>query len=155
MGFWVPLLLFTESLRVSKIVLKVYHIDGLMQKNVTPLLAHWSYAFLALTHRSVPSRYFAWKLYTMCSFRVRRDGVCANHIIKWHPNFYVTCKLCLYMVKFTWYILWKCNACINMQPVCKIQWNLSVTTASKIKCITCNLFSNVFWWILNVPIYSC
>ena len=26
----------------------------------------------------------------------------------------------------------------------KLQWNLSVTTTSKIKCITCDLFSNVF-----------
>ena len=27
------------------------HIDGLVQENVTPLLTHWSYVFLELTHR--------------------------------------------------------------------------------------------------------
>ena len=31
----------------------VFHIDGLMQKDVTPLLTHWSYVFLALTHRYI------------------------------------------------------------------------------------------------------
>ena len=36
-----------------------------------------------------------------------------------------------------------------------IQWNLSVTTTSIIKSITYDLFSNVFEWRLNVPIYSC
>ena len=36
-----------------------------------------------------------------------------------------------------------------------LQWNLSVATTSKIKCITFDLFSNVFWWILKVLIYSC
>ena len=36
-----------------------------------------------------------------------------------------------------------------------VQWNLSVTTTSFIRFITCNLFSNVFYWRLKVPIYSC
>ena len=36
-----------------------------------------------------------------------------------------------------------------------IQWNLSATTTSIIKCITCDLFSNVFKWRLKVTIYSC
>ena len=36
-----------------------------------------------------------------------------------------------------------------------VQWNLSVTTTSIIKCIACDLFSNVFKWRLKVPIYSC
>ena len=36
-----------------------------------------------------------------------------------------------------------------------IQGNLSVTTTSIIKFITCDLFSNVFLWRLKVPIYSC
>ena len=36
-----------------------------------------------------------------------------------------------------------------------IQWNLSVTTTSIIKFITCDLFSNVFKWWLNVPTYAC
>ena len=36
-----------------------------------------------------------------------------------------------------------------------IQWNLSITTNSKIKFITCDLFSNVFWWRLKEPIYTC
>ena len=31
----------------------VHHLDGLVQKDVTPLLTHWSYIFLALTHWSV------------------------------------------------------------------------------------------------------
>ena len=35
-----------------------------------------------------------------------------------------------------------------------IQWNLSVTTTSMIKFITCDLFSNVFQWRLNVLIYA-
>ena len=34
------------------------------------------------------------------------------------------------------------------------EWNLSVTTTSIIKFITCDLFSNVFQWRLKVPIYS-
>ena len=34
------------------------------------------------------------------------------------------------------------------------QWNLSVTTTSIIKYITCDLFSNVFQWRLKVSIYS-
>ena len=38
---------------------------------------------------------------------------------------------------------------------CKLQWNLSVTTTSLIELITCDLFSNVFWWRLKLPIYSC
>ena len=29
------------------------HIDGLVQENVPPLLTHWSYIFLALTHRYI------------------------------------------------------------------------------------------------------
>ena len=37
----------------------------------------------------------------------------------------------------------------------KLQWNLSVTTTSIIKSITCDLFSNVFQWRLKVPFYSC
>ena len=28
-----------------------HFIDGLVQEDVTPLLTHWSYIFLALTHR--------------------------------------------------------------------------------------------------------
>ena len=36
-----------------------------------------------------------------------------------------------------------------------VQWNLSVTTTSIIKFITCDLFSNVFLWWLKVPIFSC
>ena len=36
-----------------------------------------------------------------------------------------------------------------------IQWNLSVTTSSMIKFITCDLFGNVFQWWLKVPFYSC
>ena len=36
-----------------------------------------------------------------------------------------------------------------------IQLNLSVTTTSLIKFITCDLFSDVFEWRLEVPIYSC
>ena len=36
-----------------------------------------------------------------------------------------------------------------------LQWRLSVTTTSIIKIITCDLFSDVFWWWLNVPINSC
>ena len=36
-----------------------------------------------------------------------------------------------------------------------IQWNLSVTTTSIIKHITCDSFNNVFKWRLKVPIYSC
>ena len=36
-----------------------------------------------------------------------------------------------------------------------IQWNLSITNTSKIKFITCDLFSNVFWWRLKEPIYTC
>ena len=37
----------------------------------------------------------------------------------------------------------------------QIQWNLFVTTISKIKVITCDLFSNVFEWRLKEPSYSC
>ena len=29
------------------------YIDGLVQEDVTPLLTHWSYVFLALTHRYI------------------------------------------------------------------------------------------------------
>ena len=36
-----------------------------------------------------------------------------------------------------------------------LQWNLSVTTTFILKFITCDLFSNVFYWRLVVPIYSC
>ena len=36
-----------------------------------------------------------------------------------------------------------------------IQWNLSVTTTSIMKIISCDLFSDVFQWRLKVPIYSC
>ena len=36
-----------------------------------------------------------------------------------------------------------------------MQWNLSVTTTSTIRFITCDLFSSVFEWILKVSIYSC
>ena len=35
-----------------------------------------------------------------------------------------------------------------------VQWNLSVTTTSIIKFISCDLFSNVFKWRPEVPIYS-
>ena len=31
------------------------HIDGLVQEGLTPLLTHWSYIFLALSHRHAPS----------------------------------------------------------------------------------------------------
>ena len=45
---------------------------------------------------------------------------------------------------------------IIFQPaVMLLQCNLSVTTTSIMKFITCDLFSNVFWWRLKVPIYSC
>ena len=37
----------------------------------------------------------------------------------------------------------------------QLQWNLSETTTSMIQFITCDLFSIVFNWKLNVPIYSC
>ena len=33
--------------------------------------------------------------------------------------------------------------CIRVADL-PLQWNLSVTTTSKIKCITCDLFSDVF-----------
>ena len=36
-----------------------------------------------------------------------------------------------------------------------LQWNLSVTTTSIIKCITCDLINNVVQWWLKVPTYSC
>ena len=36
-----------------------------------------------------------------------------------------------------------------------LQWNLSVTTTPVIKFITSDLFSNVLYWWLKVPIYSC
>ena len=36
----------------------------------------------------------------------------------------------------------------------QVQWNLSVTTTSLMKFITCDSFSNVFYWRLKVPIYS-
>ena len=38
---------------------------------------------------------------------------------------------------------------------CVVQWNLSVTTTSIIKSITCYLFSNMFKWRLKIPIYTC
>ena len=31
--------------------IRIDHIDGLVQEDVTPLLTHWSYVFAALTHR--------------------------------------------------------------------------------------------------------
>ena len=37
----------------------------------------------------------------------------------------------------------------------QLQWNLSVTTPSIIKFITCDLCSNVFQWRLKAPVYSC
>ena len=37
----------------------------------------------------------------------------------------------------------------------EVQWNLSVTTTSMIRFLTCDQFSNVFYWRLKVPIYSC
>ena len=36
------------------------------------------------------------------------------------------------------------NKEISMYNMMIVQWNLSVTTTSVIKCITCDLFSNVF-----------
>ena len=44
-------LVFMSLLRHTK------YIDGLVQKDVTPLLMHWSYVFLALTHRYVLTRH--------------------------------------------------------------------------------------------------
>ena len=32
---------------------RYFHVDGLEQENVTPLLTHWSYVFPALTHRYI------------------------------------------------------------------------------------------------------
>ena len=49
------------------------------------------------------------------------------------------------------YCLWRQRAAENT----KIQWNLSVTTTSITTFITFYLSSNVFWWKLKVPIYSC
>ena len=49
--------------------------------------------------------------------------------------------------------LWKSKSVSNNWSSV-IQWNLSVTTTSLIKTITCDLFSNVFWWRLKIPIYS-
>ena len=43
--FLVWLLLYVAILN------KQFDVDGLVQKDVTPLLTHWSYFFLALTHR--------------------------------------------------------------------------------------------------------
>ena len=37
----------------------------------------------------------------------------------------------------------------------QMQWNLSVMTTSIIKSITWDLFSNVFYWRLEIPIYFC
>ena len=46
--------------------------------------------------------------------------------------------------------------CEPIEPLRKkLQWNMSITTTSKIKFITCDLFSNVFWWRLNEPILTC
>ena len=47
--------------------LVVYHIDGLVQERcITPLLTHWSYVFLALTHWYIP------RVNAMCIFHVFR-----------------------------------------------------------------------------------
>ena len=43
------------------------HVDRLVQENVTPLLTHWSYVFLALTHRYVKVTRVTWQVDTLIS----------------------------------------------------------------------------------------
>ena len=57
--------------------------------------------------------------------------------------------------KQTGELIGRVKGCETSNAMYKLQWNLSVTTTSIMKFITCELFSNVFNWIFKVSIYCC
>ena len=53
MSFQLFLLCTSNGTSLGMITFCTHNMDGLVQKDVTPLLMHWSYAFLALTQQYI------------------------------------------------------------------------------------------------------
>ena len=106
--------------------------------------------------------YMAWQYINVSTCQQRAFWIIGLRV--WNiilPQTYVFCK----GVKYTndtyataqlfgpWMeeVIWLCCSFVKLRF---IQWNRSATTTSLIKFITCDSFSNVFYWRLKVPNYS-
>ena len=133
---------------------------------VVTIISHDSVVSLC-TSQSICIQTHLYKIFTdvWCAFVMIFSGIFVQNA-QWHI---VCCsgESCLYWgsaVVCDWTkrrtqirtkLLWvpACSAIFQFKDYTVTK--LSVTTTSIIKFITCDLFSNVFWLWLKIPIYSC